>query len=162
MRYQRYLANTVHNFYEPIFAIWDCDIAISNGYTECSNRLTRETHLRGRGYSFDTLRAKVLLRNVNIEKAIREGSADYDGPVLTENNMSSLQYYEQTANDGYDLTAQAYSADGHITFPCMQKEGKLESERKERQASRNGNVSRFLFTRMSPPLSCPRFHPSFL
>ena len=109
----RELAVTVHNFYEPIFAIWDCDIAISNGYTECSNRLTRETHLRGRGYSFDTLRAKVLLRNVNIEKAIREGSADYDGPVLTENNMSSLQYYEQTANDGYDLTAQAYSADGH-------------------------------------------------
>jgi len=110
----RELASTVHNFYDPIFNVWDCDIAISNGYTECSNRLTRETHLRGRGYSFDRLRAKVLLRNVNIEKAIREGSSDYDGPVLTENNMSNLQYYEQTANDGFDLTAQGYSPGAHI------------------------------------------------
>ena len=49
-----------------------------------------------------------------IEKAIREGSSDYDGPVLTENNMSNLQYYEQTANDGFDLTAQGYSPGAHI------------------------------------------------
>ena len=132
------MANTVHNFYEPIFAIWDCDIAISNGYTECSNRLTRETHLRGRGYSFDTLRAKVLLRNVNIEKAIKEGSADYDGPVLTENNMSSLQYYEQTANDGYDLTAQAYSADGHTIGSDT---GELLDDNDEQTDSDNLNIT---------------------
>ena len=104
----RDIAKMVHNFYDEIFAVWDCDIAISNGFTECSNRLIRETHLKGRGYSFERLRAKTLLRKANIEAILEKGSAsDYVGPVLSENNMSNL-VYSATGNDGYDLTGEAY------------------------------------------------------
>lgn len=104
----RDLAATVHNFYEEIFAVWDCDIAISNGFTECSNRLIRETHLKGRGYSFERLRAKTLLRNANVEAILENDSAfDYVGPALSENNLSNL-VFSGTGNDGYDLTNDAY------------------------------------------------------
>jgi transposase len=35
----RELKQMAHNFYEQIFAYWECPIAISNAYTECTNRL---------------------------------------------------------------------------------------------------------------------------
>lgn len=79
----RELAGTVHNFYEQIFAAWDCPIAISNGFTECTNRLIRENNLRGRGYSFEVLRARTLYRNANLRAMLENGLIEI-GPVIPE------------------------------------------------------------------------------
>lgn len=77
----RELANTVYNFYEQIFAYWDCPIAISNGFTECSNRIIRENNLKGRGYSFEVLRGRTLYRKANLDRLIQ---SDMIGPRIPE------------------------------------------------------------------------------
>lgn len=77
----RDLAETVYNFYEQIFSYWDCPTAITNGYTECANRLIRETNIKGRGYSFETLRARSLFRKNNLQSIIDSGGL-YIGPSI--------------------------------------------------------------------------------
>ncbi|MBS6716482.1 MAG: transposase [Bifidobacterium longum] len=62
----RTLAKMVRNFYTQIFQYWDCPIAISNGYTECVNRLIRESNMKGRGCSFETLRGRSLYCKTNL------------------------------------------------------------------------------------------------
>lgn len=62
----RDVAEMVHNHYDAVFNWWVCPASISNGFTECSNRLLRENNLRGRGYSFEILRARTLYRNSNL------------------------------------------------------------------------------------------------
>lgn len=66
----RTLAKTVRNHREFIFNYWDCPARISNGYTECANRLINETDMKGRGYSFETLRARTLYRRQNLDRII--------------------------------------------------------------------------------------------
>lgn len=66
----RALARTVENHREYIFNYWDCPSRISNGYTECANRLINETDMKGRGYSFETLRARTLYRRQNLDRII--------------------------------------------------------------------------------------------
>lgn len=78
----REVAQMVHNHYEAIFAWWDCPSAISNGYTECINRLIRENNLRGRGYSFEILRGRTLYRKSNL-KTLEERGLLY-GPDIKE------------------------------------------------------------------------------
>ena len=78
----RDLAKTVNNFYEQIFNYWDCPIAISNGYTECTNRIIRENNIRGRGYSFEVLRARTLYRKANLNSIIQNKMLT--GPTLDE------------------------------------------------------------------------------
>ncbi|MDD4592836.1 MAG: ISL3 family transposase, partial [Parabacteroides sp.] len=78
----RELAQTVHNFNEQIFQYWDCPIAISNGYTECTNRLIRESNIRGRGYSFEVLRGRTLYRKANLNSILKNGLAI--GPLIDE------------------------------------------------------------------------------
>lgn len=80
----RELAGTVHNFHSQIFNYWDCPIAISNGFTECTNRLIRENNLRGRGYSFEVLRARTLYRQSNLRALLESGMVDTIGPVIPE------------------------------------------------------------------------------
>lgn len=77
----RTLAQTVHNFYEQIFHYWDCPLAISNRYTECANRLIRETNMKGRGYSFETLRGRSLYRKSNLQSILNSGGLSF-GPSL--------------------------------------------------------------------------------
>lgn len=77
----RTLAKTVHNFYEQIFNYWDCPLAISNGYTECANRLIREPNMKGRGYSFETLRGRSLYRKSNLQSILSSGGL-YIGPSI--------------------------------------------------------------------------------
>lgn len=67
----RSLARTVENHYEYIFNWWDCPTRISNGYTECANRLIKETDMRGRGYDFEVLRARTLYRKQNLDRIIQ-------------------------------------------------------------------------------------------
>lgn len=69
----RALVKTVENHREYIFNWWDCPSRISNGYTECANRLIKETDMKGRGYSFETLRARTLYRRNNLERIMRSG-----------------------------------------------------------------------------------------
>ena len=76
----RTLAKTVHNFYEQIFNWWDCPITISNGFTECSNRIIRENNLKGRGYSFEILRGRTLYRKTNLSIAL--SGASLVGPSI--------------------------------------------------------------------------------
>ncbi|OON87604.1 hypothetical protein BXO88_02700 [Oribacterium sp. C9] len=87
----RKLANTVHNFYEQIFNYWDCPISITNGFTECSNRIIRENNVRGRGNSFEILRGRTLYRHANLEKI--EQNTMLLGPPIA--SRGPLFHYEE-------------------------------------------------------------------
>lgn len=89
------LAKTVHNFYEQIFSYWDCPLAITNAYTETSNRLIRENNLRGRGYSFDVLRARTLYRKSNLQRIIESDMAI--GPIIPEHG--AVFHFDSTKED---------------------------------------------------------------
>lgn len=95
----RELAKTVHNFYEQIFNYWDCPIQISNGYTECMNRLIRENSTRGRGYSFEILRGRTLYRKTNIRNLLMNGMIAI-GPDIPESGP--IFHYEGTDTDDYE------------------------------------------------------------
>jgi transposase len=92
----RDLAATVHNFYEQIFNAWDCPIAISNGFTECTNRLIRENNTRGRGYSFDVLRGRTLYRKTNLQRVL-DGNLALIGPEIPADGP--VFYFEGTEED---------------------------------------------------------------
>ena len=87
----RILAGTVHNFYEQIFNFWECPIAITNGFTECTNRIIRENNVRGRGNSFDILRSRTLYRHANLERI--ENSGMLLGPHIPKNGP--VFHYEE-------------------------------------------------------------------
>ena len=95
----RTLAQTVHNFYEQIFNWWDCPISISNGFTECSNRIIRENNLKGRGYSFDILRGRTLYRQTNLSMAL--SGASIIGPTIPKKGPVFL--YEGTPMSEKDM-----------------------------------------------------------
>lgn len=81
----RELVKTTRHFYAQIFNYWNCPIAISNGFTECTNRLIRENNCRGRGYSFEILRGRTLYRKTNIKNALKGGTLI--GPAVTETEV---------------------------------------------------------------------------
>lgn len=54
------LTNMVHNWYAEIFNYWECPCRLTNAYTESLNSVIRFVDRKGRGYSFDVLRAKML------------------------------------------------------------------------------------------------------
>lgn len=58
----RPVAQMVNNWREEIFEYFDCPI--TNAYTEARNGLVKITNRAGRGYSFDTIRAKALLADI--------------------------------------------------------------------------------------------------
>ena len=91
----REVAEMVHRHFEAIFAWWDCPSAISNGYTECINRLIRENNLRGRGYSFEILRGRTLYRKSNL-KNLEENGLLY-GPEIREYGPNFL--FENTQEE---------------------------------------------------------------
>ena len=108
----RELAQTVHNFHVQIFQYWDCPIAISNGYTECTNRLIRESNIRGRGYSFEVLRGRTLYRKANLNSILKNGLAT--GPQIDE--------YEPVFR--FDSTKEEddiYDEDDYEPFPDTEK-----------------------------------------
>ncbi len=82
------IANYVHDVLRPADTTGNCPIRISNGYAECANRLINETDLRGRGYSFDTLRARTLHRRQNLDRIITSNGltigprVDVPGPLF--------------------------------------------------------------------------------
>lgn len=82
------IANYAHDALRPADTTGDCPSRISNGYTECANRLINETDVRGRGYSFDTLRARTLHRRQNLERIIASNGLtigpriDVPGPLF--------------------------------------------------------------------------------
>ncbi|MBR0148641.1 MAG: ISL3 family transposase [Lachnospiraceae bacterium] len=92
----RTLAKTVHNFYEQIFNYWICPIAITNGFTECTNRIIRENNIRGRGNSFEILRGRTLYRHANLEKIENNGMLlgpciPKKGPVFHYEEVKGIQ-----------------------------------------------------------------------
>ena len=95
----RILAKTVHNFEEQIFNFWNCPISISNGFTECSNRIIRENNLRGRGYSFEVLRGRTLYRKTNLDRILVNGLAEF-GPAIPANTPVFL--FEGNEDDEYE------------------------------------------------------------
>ena len=64
------IANYVHDLLRSADTARDCPSRISNGYAECANSLINGTDMRGRGYSFDTLRARTLHRIQNLDRII--------------------------------------------------------------------------------------------
>jgi len=92
----RSLAKTVHNFYEQIFNYWVCPITITNGFTECTNRIIRENNVRGRGNSFEILRGRTLYRHANLEKIEDNGMLigpciPKKGPVFHYEEVKGIQ-----------------------------------------------------------------------
>lgn len=96
----RDVAAMVHNHYEAIFARWDCPTAISNGYTECINRLIRENNLKGRGYSFEVLRGRTLYRRTNLTTITENGL--YYGPEIQEHLPNFFFESNQIQEDEFD------------------------------------------------------------
>ena len=92
----RTLAKTVRNFYTQIFQYWDCPIAISNGYTECANRLIRESNMKGRGYSFETLRGRSLYRKANLLNIINSGGISIGPRILTKGALFTTEAEEES------------------------------------------------------------------
>lgn len=101
----REVAEMVYNHYEAIFNWWICPSAISNGYTECINRLIRENNLRGRGYSFEILRGRTLYRKSNLKNLEQYGLMygpeikEYGPNFLFENNQEEEIDYDSEEDD---------------------------------------------------------------
>jgi len=92
----RKLAKTVHNFYEQIFNYWVCPATITNGFTECTNRIIRENNIRGRGNSFEILRGRTLYRHANLERIEKNGMLlgphiPKQGPVFHYEEVKGIQ-----------------------------------------------------------------------
>ena len=92
----RKLAKTVRNFYEEIFNFWDCPAMITNGFTECTNRIIRENNVRGRGNSFEILRGRTLYRYTNMERLEENGmligpEIPAKGPVFHYEEVNGLE-----------------------------------------------------------------------
>lgn len=116
----RTLAKTVHNFYEQIFNWWDCPITISNGFTECSNRIIRENNLKGRGYSFEILRGRTLYRKTNLSIALAGASLvgpsiPKKGPVFrfegSPMDEEEIDDFDPTLDDFDPFTGEIFSDD---------------------------------------------------
>lgn len=88
-----------------IFAAWDCPIAISNGFTECTNRIIRENNTRGRGYSFDVLRGRTLYRKSNLTSIITSGMAKLGPPIPEE---GPTFHFEGSNEDDEDSDEDEY------------------------------------------------------
>ena len=101
------LVGTVHNFYEQIFNLWECPIHITNGFTECTNRLIRENSVKGRGTSFDILRGRTLYRKTNLER-IEDNGMLLIGPNIPQ--KGSIFHYEETKDidDNYNEDESLY------------------------------------------------------
>lgn len=101
----REVAQMVYNHFEAIFNWWNCPAAISNGYTECINRLIRENNLRGRGYSFEILRGRTLYRKSNLKNLEQHGLLygpeirEYGPNFLFENNDEDEIDYDTEEDD---------------------------------------------------------------
>lgn len=101
----REVAEMVNNHFEAIFNWWICPSAISNGYTECINRLIRENNLRGRGYSFEILHGRTLYRKSNLKNLEQHGLlygpeiCEYGPNFLFENNQKEEIYYASKEDD---------------------------------------------------------------
>lgn len=106
----RTLAKTVHNFYEQIFNWWDCPITISNGFTECSNRIIRENNLKGRGYSFEILRGRTLYRKTNLSMAL--AGATFVGPGIPKKGpVFRYEGFSMEDDDNDDFDPNDYDYD---------------------------------------------------
>lgn len=101
----RDLAKTVHDCETQIFTRWDCPVELINGYTECADRLLREYNMKGRGYSFKILRARMLFRSENLEEIEMNRRLTY-GPLLSGKNTpfgkGLLSIVENSATEGTD------------------------------------------------------------
>ena len=98
----REVASMVHHFEKQIFAYWDCPLALSNGYTECMNRLIRENNIKGRGYSFEVLRARTLYRKANLKAMLENGLIEI-GPIITEDKpVFHFESIKEDENDDFD------------------------------------------------------------
>ena len=100
----RDVAETVYRHFDAIFAWWDCPSAISNGYTECINRLIRENNLRGRGYSFEILRGRTLYRKANLKNL--EANGLVYGPEIQEYEPNFLYENIQSDEDEIDYDSE--------------------------------------------------------
>ena len=102
--------NTTRNFYDQVFNYWHCPIAISNGFTECTNRLIRENNCRGRGYSFEILRGRTLYRKTNIKNALNGGTLI--GPTVTETEVPF--HFNSRSEDFDDFADDIVEVDGEL------------------------------------------------
>lgn len=93
----RDLAKTVHNFYDQIFAYWDCPITIPEEFERCISKFVQENNCRG--YSFDVLRARTMYRTKNLELMLRNDfTVQNFGPSIPECDNSIHLANNKTEN----------------------------------------------------------------
>ncbi len=108
------LLRSIVCFEDQIFSYWDCPIAISNGYTECTNRLIRENNLRGRGYSFEVLRARTLYRKTNLRAILENGLIDVGSVIPEDQPVFHFESAKEDEEDGFE--------DDYDPFPDPEEE----------------------------------------
>lgn len=58
---------------------------------ECANRLIRESNMRGRGYSFETLRGRSLYRKNNLLNIINSGGLSVGPRILSQDALFTTE-----------------------------------------------------------------------
>jgi transposase len=106
------IANMVRNWHGEIFAYFD--YPITNAYTEATNGLIKIANRAGRGYSFETIRAKALLMKSGPHKICRCCKGDYP---LSSFRTIDVKYWVD--NKYYPMEM---CMDCHICFHIVPKE----------------------------------------
>ena len=98
----RSLARMVDNHREFIFNWWDCPARISNGYTECANRLIAEADMKGRGYDFEVLRARTLYRKQNLRRIMASGGLSIGPRIDSRDPLFHLEPDSEAVDEFVD------------------------------------------------------------
>lgn len=84
------LMTSMRNWREEVFSYFD--IGLTNAYTESVNAIMKEFNRRGRGYSFEVLRAKLLFHP--------ERRQEKPGPAVWDNDEDrQMSYYDLNPSD---------------------------------------------------------------
>lgn len=85
----------VRKFHTQILNYCDCPIAISDGFTECTNSIKCENNLKGLVFSFQILRARTLYRKTHLLNAMNKGLTI--GPAIPK--QGSVFFFEGEDTD---------------------------------------------------------------
>ena len=111
------LLSATRNWREPIFNYFDH--RVTNAYTEAINGLVKITNRNGRGYSFDVLRAKMLLSREAVKKdAPRRTTGPDLGYIDTFTTFKSAPSAAMQKRYGSDIaTLTRLVEGGHLLTP---------------------------------------------
>lgn len=98
------ISTSMHNWGEDIFNYFDC--GLTNAYTESLNAVIGATNIKGRGYSFEALRAKILFH---------EGVHKEPKPKFNKNVKDMMRSVVQLRASAYRRMGLIYSYGADIS-----------------------------------------------